>query len=146
MAFPTQLSLQDGLRQAQNDAAQLKTYCQQVSTATAAGAVSANLLVEVFWRLVQVKERFDLAAAVSGMAAYAQAQLGNGSLDIAAEFTAMVAAVVATREWMITHFPSNGGYILKDQLTAAGVVVRQFSPAETAGLRTQLTALIATIG
>lgn len=145
MAFPTQLSLSAALRQAQDDAAQLKAYVQQVSNATAAGNVSANLVIELHWKMIWVKARFDAAAAVPGLAAYAQAQLGNPSLDIAAEFSAMVAQVVATRDWIITNFPSAGGYIQKDTLDASGVTVRQFTPAQTAGLRTVLDALIATI-
>lgn len=146
MAFPTTSEpLSRALLSVQDAARTLKSHVQSVKDASAAGPISGNVLVELYLRLVAAKASFDAAAAVPGIAAYARDQFGDEGLDVVAEFTAMSSAITACGTWIATNFPASGGYILKDQLTASGVSVRSFSTAQTAGLRTQLDALLGTI-
>lgn len=146
MAFPASTdALAATLLVVQGEAKALKQYATDIKTASLAGPISANVVVDLYLRLVAAKAKFTAAVGVSGLGAYAQAQLGNGGLDIAAEFTAMNAAIDGVRTWIDGNFPSNAGYILKDQLTAGGVSVRTFSTASLATFRTQLDSLIATI-
>lgn len=147
MAFP---SLADPLARAlinvQNTARQLKTYAQSLKDTSAAGPISANSIVDFYLALVAAKTVFTATAAVPGIAQYAKDQFGNQSLDVAAEFTAMSNAVNSCGTWINNNLPKDGsGYLLKDKLTVSGVDVRTFSAATTAGLRTQLDSLIATI-
>jgi len=148
MAFPSTADpLSRALLDVQNTARQLKTYAQSVKDATAAGTVSANLVIEFYLALVAAKAKFSAAASVSGLGQYAKDQFANQALDIVAEFTAMSNAVDACGTWINGNVPKDGsGYLLKDKLTASGVDVRTFSSAATAGLRTQIDLLLATIG
>jgi hypothetical protein len=147
MAFPSTADpLSRALLDVQTEARSLKQYVTDVRAQCAAGPVSANLIVELYLRLVQANTRFTAAAAVTGLGQYAKDQFSNQALDVVAEFTAMSTAVVACGTWIINNMPKDaGGYLLKDQLTPAGVSVRSFTSAETAGLRTQLDALLATV-
>ena len=147
MAFPSAVdSLSRALTDVQNTARSLKSYALSVKAATLAGPVSANLIIELFLRLVEAKAKFAATAAVPGIGQYAKDQFGNQGLNIATEFTAMTGAVDSIGSWIMTNMPKDGdGYLLKDKLTASGVDVRTFSTAATAGLRTQLDSLLATI-
>jgi len=146
MAFPANTdALAATLLAVQSEAKSLKQYATDVKAASLAGPISANVVVDLYLRLVAAKARFTAAAGVSGLGAYAQAQLGGGGLDVAAEFAAMNSAIDGVRTWIDGNFPSNAGYILKDQLGAGGVTVRTFTTAALATFRAQLDSLIATI-
>ena len=122
-----------------------RSYTQSVRNACEAGAVSANLLIEYYLRLVNEKAANTAATAVPGIAQWAQDRDGGVGYDVAAEFTAVNAAIDNTRDWISTNFPSSGGYLQKDQLTVDGVTVRSFQPSQTAGFRAVLDALLATM-
>lgn len=147
MAFPATVTTQSkAYTESQAQAASLKTYLQSANAQMAAGPVSCNLVVEIYLALVAAKAKFDATAAVPGIAPYAKDQHNNQALDIVAEFTTMTNAVTACGTWINNNFPKDGaGYLLKDKLDASGVSVRTLSSAQTAGLRTQVDALIATI-
>jgi hypothetical protein len=96
---------------------------------------------------VAAKAKFAASASVTGLGQYAKDQFGNQALDIVAEFNAMTSAVDACGTWINSNVPKDGsGYLLKDKLTVSGVDVRTFTSAATAGLRTQIDSLLATIG
>lgn len=122
-----------------------RVYTADVRAACAAGTVSANLIVEYFLRLVSEKAANLVAATVPGIAQWAQDRDGGVGYDVAAEFTAVNAAIDNARTWVTDNFPTSGGYILKDQLGAGGVTVRTFTVGQTAGFRTELDALLATL-
>ena len=130
---------------AKSTAAQAKQLAQQSRDAMAAGTVSGNVIRQLLDRLLIAKTTFQSVAAVPGIAAYAQAQEGDGAYDVAAEFTAMTDAIDDVGAWILANVPTSGGYVQMEQWSASGVSVRQFTTAQTAGLRTQLDALIATI-
>jgi len=124
----------------------VKSRAQSLRSLSAAGNVSASQILDLTTLLADAKVRFTAAAAVSSLGAYAQAQVGNPSLNVAAEFTAMVAQIDATIAWCFTNLPNDGTYLLAVTMTADGRYSwRTFTPATTAGLRTQLDALIDTI-
>jgi hypothetical protein len=82
---------------------------------------------------------------VPGIGQWAQDRDGGESYNVAAEFTAVNNAIDSCGAWVVSNFPASGGYIQKDQLGAGGVTVRTFSSAATAGFRTELDALLATL-
>lgn len=87
--------------------------------------------------------RQDLArnASVPGLAAYAQSQFDDGTIDIVTAYNNMRAEIVACRDWLEANIPvSNVG-----TFTGNAFVPTQYQPAALAGFVTQLDQLIATI-
>ena len=127
-----------------SQAAQLKSLAQNEVTAMAAGNVSANEVRQILQYCIQVKATNTATAAISGIAAYATQQEG-GAYDVATAWANMNSAIDAVINWIVTNIPQSGGFVVLEQWTANGVTVQSFTPAQTAGLRTVLNSLIATI-
>jgi hypothetical protein len=148
VTFPASVQTQaDALAGARRTATTMKSFAQNVRDFMFAGTVSANQVQAVMLEFKTAIETWDAAKAVPGIAAYALAQYDDTTLDIAAEFTAMLSAARTVRDWVIANFPKDAsGYILKDIYEADGAItVRQFTSAQTAGLRTALDSFIATV-
>lgn len=142
MAFRASNQIQaDGYSEAKRLANSLKTYCQQVSDASAAGPISGNVAIQLHERLISDRARFIAIRDIPGIAAYVSAQEDDVTYNVATEFNAMVAAVEATRDWLIANVATTGWVTF----STSGVATKTFSSAATAGLRTQLAALMATI-
>ena len=152
MAFPSTIgskpdSLDTAWAQARAYAGSVKQRSVSITAASNAGAVSAVEIIALAADLATARENLARIAAVPGIGAYAQAQVSDATLDVAAAFTAMVNAIDATRTWIVTNFPKDGsGYLLAAQFDGTGrITYRTFDTVQLAGLRTQLAALIATI-
>lgn len=145
MAYPTgmlSLTLEDIDRRL----LRIKAQLQNLRTSAAAGNTAATIVMDLYRTLRVERAMLVTAAGMSGLAAYAQAQKNNPQLDVAAEFTAVIAAMDNVTTWLTTNFPKDGsGYLLAQTWGPDGPVDRQFTPAETATFRTQLDGLIATI-
>lgn len=152
MAFPSsngtaQVSLAEAWTDARAAAANVKTRAQLASTAAGGGALTGDAAIALALFLADSKVQLQRDAAVSGMAAYAQSQVGNPALNVATEFSAMQTALDGVVAWIVSNFPKDaGGRLLHQTLTAAGrPVSAPFTAAQTAGLRTALASLIAAI-
>jgi len=149
MAFPaSQGTLASSLQEASNIAVRLKGLAQQVRTASAAGDTGRSIYLTLQARLAEGAARWAQIGAVPGIAAYAQEQYGNGSLDVVAEFTTMRNAVLALRDWIFNNFPKDGGS------SAALVFVYNvdgvpseltFTSVQTIQFRVEADAFIATV-
>jgi hypothetical protein len=139
MAFRTTKST--AYRSALDTCTQLKKYCQDVRDLMAAGPISGNLAIELHERLIRDRATLNAVSAVTGIAAYAQSQEGDGTYNVATEFAAVVAAIESVRDWLITNVNTTSWVTF----STAGVSTKTFSSAATAGARTQLDALVATI-
>ena len=151
MTFPTSdthRSLAVALQQAQSQASSIKRICQNNSSAMAAGNVASDFIIALYDNLSGAKTVFQQSAAVTGIAAYAQAQIGDSNLDIVAEFTAMVGAITSAMAWIEANFPKDAnGFLLAQTFDGAGGrTQRQFTSTQTVGLRTALAAVVAAIG
>lgn len=149
MAFPSTNSLatlDEALTSARTTAGTLRAEAVTLKNLCAQPLDATRLLVFLGF-LADKADRLTALAAVPGLGAYAQSQLSNGTLDIAAEFTAMQAQITATRSWINANFPKDGnGNVLERKLDANGrIVTNTFAPAQTAGLVTVLDALTAAI-
>jgi hypothetical protein len=147
MAFRTD-GLGKAYSKAQSEAIRLKSYASQASASLAAATTSGNAVIQIMTTLKSSIEVFDSVSSLPGIAAYAQDDENDPAYDVVAEFTAMRNAAVSARDWIINNFPvSNpGGFLEKDTVAADGsITVRQFTPGQTAGLQTELTALANTI-
>lgn len=144
--FPTRKPLSSALESIQLFMAQVKSEAVQMKASSVAGPVGANQVIDYVGQLAGHKEQLLLLASTPGLAAYAQSQYAAPGLDIAAEFAATIAQIDATRLWITTNLPTSGGYLLEKSFDGNGrSILRAFTPAELAGFRTQLDALIATI-
>ncbi len=149
MAFPASTEiLSRVLDQIAQVMLQVKSGAQQIRAASLSGPIGANSVITYVGDLADQRDRLVALSAAPGLAAYAQEQYNNGSLNIAAEFTATLAAITATRDWIVTNFPKapTTNELKEKTFDANGrVVLNTFSTASLAGFRTQLDALIATI-
>lgn len=148
MAYPASTQNQaDGFRTANGTALALKNEMTIRVANMAAGNVGVDYILDIVDRLVKAVVVLNSVAAIPGIGAYAQAQINDQNLNLATEFAAMVSAAETARNWIVTNMPSDGTYILAAMLAANGTLTyRQFTPAQTSTLRSNLNALIATIG
>lgn len=154
MAFPSATgTVQDSLAQAwavaRATASTVKASAQTLNTRSAAGNVASSEILDFATYLADAKIALTKASQTGGIAAYAQAQINDSNVNIATEFTNMMNAIDGTIGWVVANFPKDGnGFLLARQFQAGSTgrtVDRQFTPAQTATLRTTLDTLIATI-
>ena len=148
MAFPASTgALSDALERACRTAQTMKSQVQSFVALSAAQPVGALEIIELHRQLRGYHATLTAVAQTTGIGAYAQAQLGDAEMDVAAEFTAMLSAITNATDWIAQNFPKGtGGYALAFTFGAAGPAYRQFTSAELAGLRTglgQITAAVA---
>jgi len=150
MTFPaSQQRLASALDQIAIGANRIKHAAQSIRDDSSSGPITRMRAVSLQRQLWDTINRWDQAASVPGLAQYAQDQYANSGLDIASEYSAMRAAAVALRDWIHANMPtdSESGAVLLQSLNADGSLSElTFSTSETAGLRTNADALIATIG
>jgi transglutaminase-like putative cysteine protease len=122
----------------------LKSETTKLSARSAASTASSQDVLSYSTLIADLLDQFDTYAATPNLSTYAQAQTGNA--NIAADYATMRAAMVAARDWVVTNFPKSATYLLAQQIAASGrQTLRVFTAAETAGLRTLLDTLSATI-
>lgn len=154
MAFPSTIgtvptTLEAGWEQARALAATVKQQAQGMVAGAGGNGVYANQILSAYAFFQSAIATFNTIAGIAGIAAYAQAQIGSSTEDIASDFEAMVNAIQAAVTWINGNFPhdaSNPPNLLFAQFSSTGVIqYTLFTPAELAGLVTVLNALIATI-
>lgn len=133
----------DDVRQLATD---VKDFCSRTSAAMAGGNTVSTTIFEVLIRARQSIARFNALKNTPGLPAYAQSQNDDPAYDVAAEFTAMLAAVTALASQIESDFPKDAnGFLLAQTFGAYGPVDRSFTPVQTASIRTRLNAVVATI-
>lgn len=153
MAFPSasgtkQFVHADTWQASRNTASTVKQRSQTVRNASAAGPISAKDIIDLATILADADAFFATAAAVPGIQAYVRNQIDDQTFDLAANFTAMRNEIQATVTWIKNNFPKDliNNWLFALTFTAEGRFQwRTLTTAQTAGLRTQLDNLIATI-
>lgn len=148
MTFPSSsTSLAQAWISVQSTAKRIKTAAQDLRDSSAAGSISSRTVINFATSLADVTDQFAATRLLTGIAQYARDQIGDQGIDVVAEFTAMETAAIETRDWITANFPQDGsGYLLMVQFDVNGrQSIRTLAAAQTAGLRTELDALIATI-
>ena len=147
MAFPASVQTQaDALAELRRFVIQMKQRAENRSAALNAGNVSGAYIIAMLEDLKYAITLFNATQSVSGISGYAQDQYSDPGLDIAAEFLSMKNAAIAARDWIIANIPENNGYILIRSIDTDGSLIdRQFTPTQTAGLKTLLDTLAATV-
>lgn len=142
--FP--LTLDAAWGSARSTAANIKQQAQTLQSQIAAGPVSAQIILNSQAFFVTLNNQLTTYRAVPGIAAYAQNQVNNPSLDVAGAFDGMQNALVAVGTWVVTNFPVDAQSFLQAQQFVSGTPTYvTFTQAQLAGLNTALTTLIATI-
>lgn len=125
-------------------ALQMKAQAERESADLSAGGATSNRVIDIYTRVRRYEVALDRYADTPGIGAYAQAQIGDA--DIAADFTEMANALAAVATEITNTFPKNAGnYLLGWQLGASGLVERQFTAQDMAGLVTRLNTLAASV-
>ena len=153
MAYPaTTKTLQTWVQDVDKQASILKNATQQQFNFSAAGQLDMDLLRRYYDLLKQSHVFFTSAAAVTGIGTYLNDEKQGTVSDPVAEFVAMQAAVAHVIAWLNTNVPEDtfSGTVYKlgfvfpaDNTTPSSSLV--FTAAQTAGYRTELTALLGTI-
>jgi len=152
MAFPSSsgsipITLESGWEQARVIAATVKTQAQTMLAGAQGAGLSADTILQYTAYLDSASTQLTQIAGISGMAAYAQAQIGT-SLDVASAFNAMLSAIQSTVAWVRANFPADGsGNLLYTQFAPSGGsrVFTQFTAAQLTSFVPVLQALLATI-
>lgn len=152
MAFPSStgslpITLESGWEQARQIAATVKTQAQTLLAGSQGAGVPGNTILSYCAYLDFANTTLTQIAAVPGMAAYAQAQIGT-SLDVSSAFNTMLSAIVNTVNWLRTNFPKDGsGNLLYTQFASSGgqQVYTTFTSAQLSAFVPVLQALLATI-
>ena len=97
--------------------------------------------VQILRLLNGVLSQMDTIAATPGIQQYVRDQEQDQTYDIAGEYTTMRASLIAIRDWIFNNLPTftqaGTKYLIVSTLTNDGnIVEREFTPAQTAGLRT----------
>jgi hypothetical protein len=149
MSFPASTEL---LATALGDAASLanglKSTAQSLIASSAVGPTQRVVYLRFMGALARAIARWQTIAAMPGIGAYAQAQFGSGSLDVAAEFSAMRNAAIALRDWISANFPKDAGsgaQIAQVWNPDGSVTNLTFTSAQLAQFRTEAASFVATI-
>lgn len=145
MAFlASNLIPQSAYQQAKQTALNLRTLAVEAITLTAAGS-DAERLLGLLVRLRATQSALTQLATTPGIAAYAQEQEGDAQYDVAAEFTAMLATLDDTADWIAAAMPKDGsGYLLLWTLDVdtGNRVPRTFTGTQLATLGTKLQSIV----
>ena len=151
MSFPssdgTRVPLGTALTQAVRIASHLRTTAESLRSAIAAGSVERRRVADLCDDYAAQDARLGIVAAQSGIVAYARGEFDDPALDLAAEFTAMRAALQAVITDIRTTFPrSASGALEERELDGSGrKVYRVFTGAQLAALDGLLATLIGAI-
>lgn len=143
--FP--LTLDAAWTAARTTAAQIQSQATNLNAQITAGNVSSQVLINALSYFINLNTQLSTYAGVPGIAAYAQQQVNNPSLDVAGAFTAMQNALVAVGTWIVNNFPvDSNGFLQAIKFSGGNIQWATFTTAQLSGLATLLTALSATIG
>lgn len=149
MTFPasggTLEQLADGLAESRRLARNIKNRSQSLHDQSAVGDISARGIAIYADEMKQIDDRLNVLRQIPGMQQYARDQYNNQSLDIATEFTTMRNTLQTTITWIVTNLPQGARWLEQEEFVADRLVERMLNSTQTAGLRTELLALIATI-
>lgn len=143
----TQNSLAYGLNLVQNYAAQAKDRATSAVATLAAGSVDSGFVFSLVDALAGLIANLNAVKNTAGLDAYATAQVPGYAGTMSSDITATVNAAQACIDWVVANFPTSAGFLQEKTIAANGTrTLRNFTPAMTAGFRTALNSLLATIG
>lgn len=151
MPLPFDAPLSEVLKDARVRWNQTKTLAQRMRDRSENGQVAASTILEYLDTLVRDKAYFESVASTPGLGAYAAAQYDG--YTIGADFLAFINEIDACITWIVTNLPTsdpdaqgNSWLLVERRDPVTGMqIIRTFSSAQTATLRTALNSLIAMV-
>lgn len=144
-----QNSLPFALATVQNYAAQAKERATAAVATMAAGSVDTAFVFNLLDALSGLIVNLNSVKALAGLDGYATGNVPGYSGTMTTDITATVNAAQSSIDWVVANFPKDNTatWLLAFGLSASGArTMRSFTSAQTAGFRTALNSLIATIG
>ena len=124
----------------------LKAFAVSINNQMAAVNVDADYVINIRQRCLRDKATLQSLASTPGLVQYAKDQKNDQAYDIGAAYTSVVTAIDNLAAGIVSAFPKDGSnYLLERQFSATGVTIREFTPAQTSGLRTLVSAISAAI-
>lgn len=150
MSFPSssQPSLSTALTNVQGYASGVKLQATAAVAFMAANSITTDYVFSVLDRLAGVILTFQTYQNVTGLNAYATANIPGYAGTLTTDITAVISAAQAAIAWVTTNFPKDNTntYVLAYKLNADGTrTPASFTSVQTAGFQTALNALVATI-
>ena len=109
----------------------------EASAADFSSSTASDRVLQCYQSLRQIRDELVSVKSIPGIVAYAQDQEADATYDVAAEFTALIAALDSVFAEIESTFPTTGaGYLEERKLTAQGTYeYRTFSPGALSTLR-----------
>jgi len=147
MAFrATSITTQRAYQQVKGAAANVRANCSAFISKLAGENTNYQTLRDVYVLLHNASAQLSSLASTPGLAEYAAAQEGDPQYDVVAEFTALQGTIAAVLAWMQSNVPTNVTAVSPANWPSSeGLIATTFTPAQTAGMRTQLAAVVAAI-
>lgn len=150
MAFPTESTkraLAFVLNDAQSTAQNLKSHSEIVRVKSVAGTLTASQILDYQMSIKEKLGRFTELQGVTGIGQFAKDQFDDQAFDVVVEFQAMLDAIQTILDWIRTNIPvSANGFVESRKIETDDTITKKtFTSGQTAGFRTELDLLIATI-
>lgn len=145
----TKNSLAYALQNVQNIAAVAKTTTTNAVATMVAGPVDTTFIFNLLNGLRSLIDTLSTSETTAGLDSYSTAQVPGYIGTMTTDINTTQAAAQTCIDWVVNNFPkdSTASFLLAETLNADGTrTMRSFSPAQTAGFRTVLNNLTATIG
>jgi len=145
MALISKFGVDDVYKQLKDKFRQLRAQTERLNSASAAGSVSFSTVAEYLNFITNAISVCDNRIARYGSTTlrdYARAQEEDATYEPATEYESMKSAAQTVITTLTNAVPNNSAHTVSN----GTVVEPSFTTAQLATLRTQLTALIATIG
>ncbi len=150
MAWPaSQQTIADAFDLSNREALRIKGRVQKIRDLSTAGPLGRQSLLDLQRALDISVSRWNQAAGVPGIQAYARDQFNDQTLNVPSEFTTMRNAATSLRDWINANFPRASGSNAVEVYTVGTDGVRTeltFSVAQLAAFRTEADLFTATIG
>lgn len=144
MAFTTAMLASEAFALIRTNVPGYKAQAQNALASMQGGSVDTNFVFRMLDQSGAIVTALDAWKAVAGLDAYATSM--GYPTTMSTDCGAIASAATATINWVVANFPASGGFLLDNTLNADGSrTPRSFTSAQTAGLQTQMSSLIATI-
>jgi hypothetical protein len=144
MSFATGMLAGEAFALIRNYVPQYKAQAQNAVSVLSASNANTDFIFSILDGLNGAIVNLAAWKSANGLDAYATGQ--GYPTAISTDCTAIISAAQNSVNWVVTNFPKSGGFLLGYSLNADGSRTPAFfTPAQTVGLQTALSALIATI-
>jgi len=133
---------QEAYQTVKRAAVQLKINLASFNAQLASSGADYDFLQAIYRTLTRADDQFTALKSTQGLAAFAKYQEDDDTYDVVTAFAEMQAAIVGAKAWLDANVPTSVTVKPPADWTDDTMISNAFSPAQTAGLRIELTAVI----